>query len=138
MPVCLVSLLVQEGLPNRVGPNPGETGSGRSGGIWGHGGWGYAGVTPSGLADRSEGVWPMEVRGWACWAPSIKVRDLAGPGWPRPVDKREGLGGLGQPRLKTLSASPVAIEIDPLVPEVAVPVVSAMLPLEPALPELAV
>ena len=37
----------------------------------------------------------MEVRGWGAglaWTPSIKVRDLGGPGWPGPVDKSEGLG----------------------------------------------
>ena len=34
------------------------------------------------------------MKGWGAglaWAPSIKVRDLGGPGWPRPVDKSEGL-----------------------------------------------
>ena len=38
------------------------------------------------------------MRGWASQALSIKVRDLGGPGWPRPVDKSEGLGaGLAWP-----------------------------------------
>ena len=44
-----------EGLPNREGAKPGEIGGGRSGGTRAYAGWGYAGVTSSGLADRSEG-----------------------------------------------------------------------------------
>ena len=44
-----------EGLPKRVGPKPGEIGVGRSGGPRGYAGWGYAGVTPPCLADKSEG-----------------------------------------------------------------------------------
>ena len=39
-----------EGLPNREGAKPGKIGCGRSGGTRGN-----AGVTPPGLADRSEG-----------------------------------------------------------------------------------
>ncbi len=38
-----------EGLPSRVGPNPGELGGGRSGGTQGYAGLGYRGVTLSGL-----------------------------------------------------------------------------------------
>ena len=44
-----------DGLPNSQGAKPGEIGGGRSGGPRGYAGWGYAGVTPPGLADRSEG-----------------------------------------------------------------------------------
>ena len=35
--------------------------------------------------------------GWAGRVLSIKVRDLGGPGRPRPIDKSEGLGGPGWP-----------------------------------------
>ena len=35
------------------------------------------------------------MRGWAGRAPSIKVRALGGPGWPRPIDKSEGFGEAG-------------------------------------------
>ena len=38
---------------------------------------------------------PIEVRGWAGRALSIKVRDLGEPGWPRAVHKSKGGGRAG-------------------------------------------
>ena len=53
--VSLLLMFASEGLPKRVGPKLGEIGGGSSGGTRGYAGQGYAGVTPPGLADRSEG-----------------------------------------------------------------------------------
>ena len=51
-----------------------EIGDGCSGGTGGYAGWGYAGITPSRLADRSEGL----------------ADRREGLGLPDPVDKCEG------------------------------------------------
>ena len=85
-------------MPNREGAKPGEIGGCCSVGPRGSTGWGNAGVTPPGQADRSEG-WPIEVKSWGVGSvdksegfrcaglaqgPSIKVRDLrAGPAQAR-------------------------------------------------------
>ena len=43
-------------------------------------------------------VWPITVRGWAGGALSIRVRELSGPGWPKPIEVRDvGVTPLWQP-----------------------------------------
>ena len=73
-PMLEMTTPTSEGLPNRVGPKPGEIGGGRSGGTSIGRGVTPAGVTPSGLVDRSYGSqWPIEVRDWAGRPLLIKV-----------------------------------------------------------------
>ena len=52
--LILVCVELEAGLPNREGPKPGEIGGGRSVGTFFGLGVTAAGVTRSGLADRSE------------------------------------------------------------------------------------